>query len=165
MLIGSGPYEEKYAADIMTARLDRMSKAERGELLSLLEILNNPAATDANMAMARFGELMARADAYDPLPHKNELLEYQSDINRSVWQQASELRISGNLLKLGKRIRCPVLAIHGDYDLHPAEGVRVPLARVLKDFRFVLLEKCGHEPWLERFARDRFYEVLKKELE
>ena len=109
-------------------------------------------------------EIIARADSYDPLTHQSEVLEYRYDINQSVWQQASELRRSGKLLRFGKKIKCPVVAIHGDYDPHPAEGVREPLSRLLKDFRFILLEKCGHEPWIEKFAKERFYEVLKGEI-
>jgi pimeloyl-ACP methyl ester carboxylesterase len=58
-----------------------------------------------------------------------------------------------------------VIAIHGDYDPHPAEGVQKPLSSVLRDFRFVLLEKCGHTPWLERQARESFYHILKEEIE
>jgi pimeloyl-ACP methyl ester carboxylesterase len=57
-----------------------------------------------------------------------------------------------------------VLAIHGDSDPHPAAGVREPLSRTLPDFRFILLEKCGHMPWLERQARDTFYALLREEL-
>jgi len=70
------------------------------------------------------------------------------------------LRRSNRLLELGRKIRCPVVAIHGDYDPHPAAGVKEPLSRVLRDFRFVLLENCGHYPWRERLARDEFYSVL-----
>jgi len=164
ILIGSGPYEEKYAADILTTRLNRMSEEQRVEFFSLVDILNNPHIEDKNTLMARFGEIIARADSYDPLPYQGELLEYQYDINQKVWQQASELRSSGKLLQLGKKIRCPVVAIHGDYDPHPAEGVREPLSHVLKDFRFILLEKCGHEPWIERAAREKFYKVIKEEI-
>ena len=74
------------------------------------------------------------------------------------------MRISGELLELGKNITCPVVAIHGDYDPHPAEGIKDPLSRVLHDFRFLLLENCGHQPWMERGARDKFYGILKKEV-
>ena len=31
---------------------------------------------------------------------------------------------------MGRKIKCPVVAIHGDYDPHLAEGVREPLSRV-----------------------------------
>ena len=67
-------------------------------------------------------------------------------------------------LALGKHITCPVVAIHGDYDTHPAEGVKKPLSTALKDFRFILLENCGHKPWMERKARDTFYKILREEL-
>jgi len=38
--------------------------------------------------------------------------------------------------------------------------VRIPLAMRVRDFRFILLEKCGHCPWREVHARDRFFNVL-----
>jgi len=74
------------------------------------------------------------------------------------------LRDNGGFLKMAEGIRCPVVAIHGDYDTHLVEGVKTPLSRVLKDFRFILLEKCGHFPWLERYAREEFFRVLREEI-
>jgi pimeloyl-ACP methyl ester carboxylesterase len=164
VLIGSGAYEEKYAASIMETRLSRLGDEEREEALSVMESLDDPAVEDKNTPLARLGELMSRADSYDPLPHDSEILECRYDIYESVWEQAREMRSSGELLALGKGIGCPVVAIHGDYDPHPSEGVRVPLSRVLRDFRFILLEECGHCPWIERSARDRFYDILRSEL-
>jgi pimeloyl-ACP methyl ester carboxylesterase len=165
ILIGSGPYEAKYADNIMQTRLRRLSAIERAEVRSLMAALNDPAIEDKNTPMAQLGTLLARADAYDPLLDERELLECQYDIHQRVWPQADALRRSGELLALGKKIQCPVVAIHGDYDPHPSAGVKEPLARVLKDFRFVLLENCGHCPWIERSARDRFYASLKNEVE
>jgi len=164
ILIGSAPYEEKYALNITQTRLSRLSEAEREETLSLMETLNDPSIADKNTPLARLGKLLSKADSYDPLPHDDEVLGCQYDVYRGVWEQAEQLRSSGRLLELGKRILCPVVAIHGDYDPHPAAGVKEPLSRVLKDFRFILLEKCGHRPWLERSARDKFYSILKQEL-
>lgn len=164
ILIASGAYEEKYAANIMKTRLSRLSEEESEEVLFLSETLYNPATTDKNTPMARLGKLISKADSYDPLPYDSEILEYQYNIYQSVWEQARELRSSGELLELGKRIQCPVIAIHGDYDPHLSEGVKNSLSRILKDFSFVLLEKCGHYPWLERSARDKFYHILKKEI-
>lgn len=87
---------------------------------------------------------------YDPITHKSEAIDYQADIFQSVWKDAAQLRSSGRLLKLGKYIKCPVVAIHGDYDAHPAEGIQRPLFAVLKSFRLILLKNCGHKPWIER---------------
>lgn len=164
ILIGSGPFEEKYASRIMETRLSRLSEGERVKTLSLMDTLNDPAIGDKNTPMARFGKLISRADSYNPLPHDNEVLECQYRIYQSVWEDARTLRGSGKLLELGERIQCPVVAIHGDYDPHPPEGIKTPLSSVLKDFRFILLDNCGHHPWIERDAKDRFYNILKKEL-
>jgi len=164
VLIGSGGFEETYAARIQETRLNRLSEEERIEARSLIDVLENPAAEDKKTAFARFGTLFSKADAYDPIKYKSEVIDYQVDIFQSVWKDAAELRRSGKLLALGKHIKCPVVAIHGDYDSHPAEGVQKPLSAILKNFRFILLKNCGHMPWIERQARDRFYRILKGEL-
>ncbi|MGB8657968.1 MAG: alpha/beta hydrolase [Candidatus Zixiibacteriota bacterium] len=164
ILIGSGPFEEIYAARIQETRLNRLSEEERTEVESLCEILDNPVAKNKGAAFTRFGASFSKVDAYDPIIDESEVVAYDPNIFQSVWKDAAELRRSGKLLEMAKQIKCPVVAIHGDYDPHPAEGVRKPLTAVLKSFRFVLLKNCGHKPWIERQARDRFYEVLKEEL-
>jgi pimeloyl-ACP methyl ester carboxylesterase len=163
ILVSSGPFEEKYSRDVMKKRLSRLIDAERQEALSLIESFNVPIRGNMDEKMARFGHLISKADSYDPLPHDDEVLEMQFRIFQSVWKDAEHLRSSGELLRCGKNIQCPVVAIHGAYDPHPAEGVEKPLSGVLKDFRFLLLQNCGHTPWIERQARDEFYKVLKRE--
>jgi pimeloyl-ACP methyl ester carboxylesterase len=164
VLVSSGPFEERYAQDIMTTRLNRLTAVERNEISVLTEKLNNPTTADKDTTMARVGELMSRADAYDLLQHKDEVLAVQHHVFQSVWNDAEELRRSGKLLQLAEQIQCPVTAIHGDYDPHPAEGVRKPLSSMLKEFRFILIKNCGHTPWFERQARDEFFRILAKEL-
>jgi len=164
ILIGSGGFEERYAARIRETRLNRLSEEERIEVKSLIDVLENPAAEDKKTAFARFGTLFSKADAYDPVKYKPEVIDYQVDIFQGVWKDAAELRRSGKLLELGTHIKCPVVAIHGDYDPHPAEGVQNPLSTILKSFRFILLKNCGHMPWIERQARAKFYRILKEEL-
>ena len=78
--------------------------------------------------------------------------------------QAQEMRRTGRLLAEASRVVCPVLAIHGDYDPHPAAGVQQPLSEVLERFRLILLQNCGHKPWMERKATKSFYRVLAEEL-
>jgi pimeloyl-ACP methyl ester carboxylesterase len=164
ILVSSGPFEEKYAADIMETRLSRLAEEEKKEVLSLFDLLRDKTAGDKGKAMARLGELISRADSFDPMPHDDEVLECQYGRLQDAGNQARELRISGKLLDYGKSIQCPVVAIHGDYDPHPYEGVMKPLSCVLKDVRFVLLEKCGHQPWIESHARDKFFSILAEEI-
>lgn len=163
-LVGSGPFQERYATGIEQTRLDRLTDWQRAEAESLIWTLKGPTPGDRNAVFARLGALFSKADAFDPFPDIDEPIDCRADIFEAVWKEAAELRRSGELLEQGKRIKCPVVAIHGDYDPHPAEGVEKPLASVLKDFRFILLDECGHKPWAERQARDRFFQALRDEL-
>lgn len=158
ILISSGPFEEKYVSQMMETRLHRLSKKEQDDVKFLMARPEDP------LAFSLMGELFSKADFYDPLPMHPEGLELKPEIFKSVWKEAAELRKSGRLLEEASAIRCPVVALHGDHDPHPAEGVQKPLAGALKDFRFVLLEKCGHTPWMEKRARDEFFQALTKEL-
>jgi len=162
MLIGSGPFEEKYALTIIGTRLSRLSNEELLEARDLAGKLNDPGISDKSIIFSRLGKLMSKADSFNPLPGDEEEVTFREDIYQSVWKEAEELRRTGELLKIVKRVRCPIIAIHGDYDPHPAEGVEKPLRETVKDFRLILLKDCGHEPWKERYARDRFYELLKE---
>jgi pimeloyl-ACP methyl ester carboxylesterase len=165
ILISAGPFTEEYAFNTDRARFERLDSGEREEIQALKSELDNPGYTgDKNVLMARVGRLFGRVDSYDALPHTGEV-ECRWDIFSAVWTQAATLRRNGTLLELGKDIKCPVVAIQGDYDPHHADGVRIPLSSVLKDFKFILLEKCGHVPWFERQARDLFYTTLRKEMD
>jgi pimeloyl-ACP methyl ester carboxylesterase len=138
VLVSSGPFDPKYADAVTGTRRARLTRDafERGDF--------------------------AGADAYDPIEAWAEI-GLELAVFQDVWAEASYLRSSGGLLAAVARIRCPVVAIHGDHDPHPAEGVREPLSRLLDDFTFHLLDRCGHEPWNERHARDGFFELLTRE--
>lgn len=164
ILVGSGVYEARYAAHIGETSLSRLSEPEQQEAVALMEVLDDPTVLDKDASLARFGHLFTKADTYDPITLDTETLGVQYEIHQRVWADAERLRATGELLALGRRIECPVVAIHGDYDPHPVEGVRDPLVSVVKDFRFILLEHCGHYPWIERYAHDTFYQVLREEL-
>ena len=164
ILISSGSFREEYALDLEQIRLSRLSRKEQSEVESLIAVLYDPDTRDKNTAFARLGQLLSKADAYDPLNNNSEGMECQFDIFQSVWQDAEKLRKNGSLLQMGEGITCPVVAIHGDYDSHSAQGVEKPLVTVVKNFRFILLEKCGHKPWLERQAREEFFKVMREEI-
>jgi pimeloyl-ACP methyl ester carboxylesterase len=164
VLVSAPPFEEPYAHSITRTRLDRMGPAERKETMALITKMDDPAVAEKDTAFSRLGVLLSRADAYDPVPFVDEAFHNQYDVFRGVWDEASLLRKKGVLIQMGKAIRCPVVAIHGDYDPHPAKGVEEPLARVCPGFRFILLEKCGHRPWIERNASDAFYDALVREI-
>ncbi len=156
ILVGSGPFEQKYAEKIMETRLSRLSEQEQEEAKNILQNLNDS-------SYSRFGELMAKADRYNPLEAKNEVIKCNNESFQNAWAEVEKLRKSGELLEMGKNISIPVVAIHGDYDPHPYEGIKKPLSQIVLNFKFVLLKNCGHDPWLEKEAKEKFFEVLQRE--
>ncbi|MFA6263733.1 MAG: alpha/beta hydrolase [Candidatus Babeliales bacterium] len=164
ILVSSGPFEASYATNIMKTRLNRLSIEDQAKLQSLLNTLNDSVSKNKDATFTQLGKYIARADSYDPLPHQAAQHEGNYAIYKAVDAEAKELRRSGKLLTFGKQIQCPVIAIHGDYDPHPYEGVQKPLSGVLKSFRFILLKNCGHTPWNERDVHEEFYRLLTKEL-
>ncbi|MBA7580138.1 hypothetical protein ES708_22029 [subsurface metagenome] len=164
ILIASGPFKEKYSQNIIQTRLSRLTNKEKSELSVIQKELSKPFAGNKNKLFKQLGELMSKADTFDPLTNESRIIEYQPDIYQSIWNEASKLRKSGKLLGFGKRIKCPVVAIHGDYDPHPAEGVKIPLSETLDKFKFILLKKCGHYPWNEKNAFNEFHKILRKEI-
>ena len=164
ILVGCAPLEDKYAQAIIATRLSRMGDEETRSLLALTAKLSDPNIADKRAAFAQFGRLMADIDSYDRLPGPEPEVTLNEEINRSVGIEAEVMRSRGELLNIARRVRCPVVAIHGDYDPHPSEGVEKPLSHCIKDFRLILLEKCGHEPWREKHAKSGFYRLLREEL-
>lgn len=167
ILIGSGPFEEHYVPLLRENRLRRLAPAERDEFQSLADLLGRPEVNLPDASLQRLGELGAKTDTYDPI--ETHELPFDSGVSSraifaGVWPEAARLRRTGELLQLTRLIECPVVAVHGAYDPHPAEGVREPLARTLRDFRMVVLDRCGHDPWRERQAADTFYALLDREL-
>lgn len=164
IIIGTTPFEEKYQADIARERLRRLSEQERIEFISLATTMRNSSDREPRTeAMARLFRLAAKEESHTLLPHEDDVLEYQPNVNESIGREYHRLFDGNRLLRILPDIRCPVVAIHGDYDVLPAEGVKEPFSRLIKDFRFIVLEKCGHYPWYERYARDAFFTILRDE--
>jgi len=147
ILISSAPFESKYVDVIMKIRKERLTEKER-------DLLNTD---DLNV----LGRLILKTDSFSPIPDDTKI-DLLPEIYEKIWPEANRLRKSGKLLELGRKIKCPVTAIHGDYDPHPYLGVKEPLTEILSDFRFILLKDCGHIPWLEKEAKDAFYGILKR---
>ncbi|MEF8799079.1 MAG: alpha/beta hydrolase [Candidatus Bipolaricaulota bacterium] len=162
ILVGSPPFKEKYATGIKETRLKRLDDEDRQEAERLMKELSQAGKENKEEALTRLAELTRKADSFDPLPSFDDLseVEIQPEVHRQVWDEAEKVRESGELLELVELVQCSVVAIHGDYDSHPAEGVKEPLSKAAEEFKFILLKDCGHTPWIERKAKDKFYAIL-----
>ena len=41
---------------------------------------------------------------------------------------------------------------------HPMRAISEPLESKLPEFRMITIDKCGHDPWKETYAREEFFE-------
>jgi len=165
ILVSSGPFEEKYVSQLQQTRQSRLTLQENDEFHNAIAALGAPHQPAKDTWLARLGQLAGKPDNFhvDPdEPFDDEHIGLNGDVYHTVWGSAAQMRASGELVGLASQIRCPVAAIHGAYDPHPAKGVSEPLSLRLKQFQFILIEACGHTPWKELDARDQFYTVLCK---
>ena len=61
ILVSSAPFTEPYAADVQKTRLRRLNAEERREMRVLMEAMKDPAVSDKDRLLARFGALFTRA--------------------------------------------------------------------------------------------------------
>jgi len=155
VLIGSGPLEDKYVSEIGRRRLQNLSEEDG----AVFERLVSNQATDEDMK--RIPKVFDRADNYcliDREAHSADRTD--SEMHNKVWSEAAKLRSSGELLAAFRRIQCRMYLLQGDIDPHPADGVIVPLRENGIRCESYVLEKCGHSPFMEKYAREEFYRIL-----
>lgn len=167
ILVGSGPFEVQYISDIADNRMKQLTENERVEFDELLKRLNSDNAIEKDRLLKRLGEIVNKSDNYCPLEinsDKEDCLPVEGEKYSAIWREAAALRESGELVRLADNICCTVVVIHGEYDPHPIDGVKLPLENRVNDFNFYTLSKCGHSPWKEKHAFQEFYDILRKEL-
>lgn len=165
ILVGCAVFDAVSSAAIEERRRSRMDEQTLRRYDELKCAMTAAIGEELHQLASQWAEIIHRADSFEPITTESEKFEVQLDINRKVWGEFKILRDTPGLLRdRFSRIDIPVLAIQGDYDPHDISSVRPFLESCLRDVRFVVLPKCGHEPWGERRARDRFYEILNTEL-
>lgn len=164
ILVGSGPFDAQYAANIRDVRMSRLTDEQRAEADKITIELADEQSERKDELLARMGDLFTRTDDFEPVDMQDERMQCDYAVHRGVWDDAKSRRERGEFLEIIRGLQCPVVALHGDYDSHPADGVAKPLS-TLSNFRFHLLKNCGHRPWVERQARDEFFRIVGQELD
>lgn len=164
MIIGSCVYDEESSKKVKEIRFARMSPETNQTFDALVQEVNTY--TNKNELFSKLADCFFESDTYDPLTKDLEVLECQQEINTKVWADFKKIRDNpGELAALFSKIQCPVVNIHGDHDPHILEGIQPFLESCLKEIKLVMLDRCGHYPWIERYARGWFFKVLRREIE
>lgn len=165
ILVGSAVFDAENSARTEVRRLERLDEKRRQRYETIMNDLERVPKKEQSRLLKEWGQILFDVDVYDPLTTDLEVLDVQYELNKRVWSDFVTLRdLPGYLKGEFSKIALPTVGIHGDYDPHPIEGIRPFLEDCLKNVRFHILPECGHYPWIERRARDRFFEILKDEL-
>lgn len=120
-------------------------------------------------ARARLQETLA-ARSSDPRPYDFDPIEppyeaalpepFDEAAHAQTWADMLRLQQDGTYPRAFAAIRAPVLMLHGDHDPHPGGMIRDGLRPFLPRLDCRELVRCGHSPWIERHAREAFFDAL-----
>jgi pimeloyl-ACP methyl ester carboxylesterase len=156
VLVGSGTFDEDARAELQRRLAARMNASFRERLAALENQIADP---DARLAA--MGELLLPVYGHDLLPLDQELGPCDARGHHETWDDMLRLQREGLYPGAFSAIRSPVLMVHGAQDPHPGGLVRSGLQRVLPQLEYHEWSDCGHTPWLERAAREPFFEKLR----
>ena len=151
ILVGSGLFDATYFPQLIKAS----------------SLKNMPPEQKQDMQFANLYEENKEYNPYNYCLLSNlpeDTILFNEEQHKSLMSEIIPIRDSGELLRYSEKILCPVVAIHGGNDPHIVDGIKIPLEKNLNNFKMFVLEKCGHEPWKEYYAKEKFFEILKKEL-
>ena len=103
---------------------------------------------------------MMQVDSYDLMRVEDEVVYYDALGHEQTWRDIMRLQDEGIYPAAFETIHQPVLMLHGREDPHPGTMIRDSLKPYLPQLEYHEWGNCGHYPWLEKAAREDFYNVL-----
>lgn len=166
VLVGSAVFDAESSRKVKAIRLARTPPLTLKKIEALQAQMTIASGNEKKELFARIADLEFDADVVDPVTRNLELVDIQPDLNRSVWGDFVRLRDEPGALRAAfSKIHCDTLIIHGEHDPHVIEGILPFLKSCIPNVRLEWLKQCGHYPWIERAARDRFFQILNRECE
>lgn len=110
--------------------------------------------------LKRTGDEILSPYSYNLIDHKKETERCDAKGHKETWEDMLRCQAKGLYPESFSNIPCPVLMIHGADDPHPGDMIAESLRPTLPQMDYISLKKCGHYPWLERYARNDFFAAL-----
>lgn len=155
-LVNCGTFDPAARA-AFRANLDvRMDKALRKRIARLEQ---EPPDSQERLAAAL--PLLLPLYSHELIPPGMEWGAFDVRAYEESWNDMLRLQEAGVYPAAFAAIAAPVLMLHGSVDPHPGAMVRATLRRFIPHLEYREWERCGHFPWLEKFARDDFYTELR----
>jgi pimeloyl-ACP methyl ester carboxylesterase len=168
VLVGCGTYDLAARALLQRSLSERLGEAGRRQLDALQQRLaseKDPVSRDT--LLGEIGDAIMRAESCDLVDDAGAAVDdlpADEAGHAETWHDVLRLQREGIEPAAFSAVQARVLMLHGDLDPHPGPATRDVLRRFLPQLEYVVLERCGHEPWRERHARDRFLDLLRRRL-
>lgn len=155
ILVGCPPLTDQYVGEISLRRLQTLSD-EEGKIYQ--RMIDRVAAGED---MEKLPGILEKSDNYHlENSEKRTAGKADNEMYNRIWNEAAKLRTNGELLSAFKNVQSSIFLIQGICDPHPIEGVMKPLEEQGIPCKAFILDKCGHNPFMEKYAKERFYEIL-----
>jgi len=161
VLIGCGTFDQRSREVYQTCMRQRMNSDDLHRTHSLkaqLDVEKNR--QRRNELWSELGSIFTRIQSFRPLPTDSEELGCDEGAFNETWDDVISLQERGVQPAEFARIQAPVTMIHGDEDPHPGSLIYKSLATFIQNIQYREVSQCGHIPWIEREAKDVFYELL-----
>jgi len=149
ILVDSAPPNAELDAVNFQAREERRSE---DDVRKIREIMASEAFRKLEApAVRNYFQISEKVKFHDPAMIKKMEIDLDRDkIEKLVWvgQLMNPHLADYDIVDQLSSITCPVLVIHGDYDTIPLESSRL-IYRQIKGSRLLVLEDCGHFPFIE----------------
>lgn len=142
-----------------------MSEENRRRWKCAHDQLQSGAIIDKDAVLQELADMLFDSDVFDPITRDLEIIVCQYELNERVWGEFVALRSGHGVKAEFSKIEAPVVIIHGDYDPHPLEGVEPFLKSCVQNVTVHFIKQCGHYPWIEKHARNHFFDLIRQELQ
>jgi len=157
VLVGCGTFDLEARARLQATLDERLGEEGRERLARARREITDPGAR----LTAQY-DILRPLFSYDPLPeHAGEgPVSFDPRAHEETWADMLRLQRKGLYPAAFSAITSPVLMLHGENDPHPGSMIRGGLLEQIPHLECTFLERCGHYPWHERHARERFFSLL-----
>lgn len=160
ILVGCGTYSAKSRAEYERRINERTDPLRKAELKAA--VANASSDVERQAAFRAYAEYATSLQAHSPIadPYLDPLTKFDPDGHTETWRDAIRLQSEGIEPARFVSITCPVTLIQGAQDPHPGESIYQDLKPHIPQLEYIELPDCGHEPWLEKYARDDFLNLI-----
>jgi pimeloyl-ACP methyl ester carboxylesterase len=155
VLVGCGTFDKKSRAVAVKIREERIAEY----------VAQHPEhAGDLDLSLHdRIMKWHDMTDTYQPVPLAEDAATepFDAKAHTESWEDMIRCQDIGLYPDAFSKISSPVIMLHGSYDPHPGEMIRDSLRSVLPQLEYREFDRCGHQPAIEKHARDEFFTVMR----